>query len=287
MMSIRLYGLLLLFIGIVICPLQAKERNYLDPTSPIYLSEKMHEAVSEISCLTLAGEKKITAVSYNIEFSKKLPAIIKQLKKLQADVVFLQEVVGVPDSKKSHAAHDIAQALEMEYVYAPAFIHPKNELDFGVAVLSKYPLSDVSKIILPHVHFQAKTQRIALGVTVLPVCSKPLRLYSVHMETVQWSRWRIDQAQAIVEDSLLYPDMAVVIAGDMNSAPFWQRWHLEKKFSDWGFANLSKDIGRTMCKGPICMKIDLAFARLASLNVITRLKERHSDHFPVFLQFTY
>jgi endonuclease/exonuclease/phosphatase family metal-dependent hydrolase len=107
------------------------------------------------------------------------------------------------------------------------------------------------------------------------------------METVQWSRWRIDQAQAIVEDSLLYPDMAVVIAGDMNSAPFWQRWHLEKKFSDWGFGNFSKSIGHTMCKGPICMKIDLTFARLAKLNVIARLKERYSDHFPVFFQFTY
>lgn len=265
---------------------QARERNYLDPRAPIYQSQKSAPAAKQ-DCGVPQPRSAITAVSYNIEFSKKLPSIIRQLQHLDADIIFLQEVVGVPDSKSDHAAEKIASALNMHYAYAPAFIHPRNEQDFGVAVLSKYPVSDVSKIILPHVHFQAKTQRIALGATITPPCRSSVRVYSAHLETLQWSHWRIDQARAIVQDAASYSELPVLIAGDMNSAPAWQRWHLVKKFKDWGYNYQSRYVGRSMCKGPLCMKIDLVFARAARLDVIARLNERHSDHYPIFLQFDY
>ncbi len=261
----------------------AVERNYLDPTSPVYVESK--NSYEKKHCL-----KNLQVVSYNLHFAKKIKQIIAQFQTdpelSGADVILLQEVVGEIGSQNKHSAHELAAALGFNYAYAPAFVHPKNERDFGVAIVSRYPISEVTKIILPHVHFQARTQRIALGATINSPCTSPFRVYSAHLETLQFTQWRIDQAQEIVKDTKNYPALPILIGGDFNTAPFWQRWFLVRNLKKGGLAHLTDKLGATMKSGPIRMKLDLFFSKKFKLLSVKKAKNTYSDHSPIVLSLT-
>ena len=128
-----------------------------------------------------------------------------------ADVLFLQEMDG-PGTEK------LARALGMNSIYVPSARHPSSShRDFGVAVLSPWPLDDGRKVPLPHQHRFRKLRRAAVAATVRTPAGH-VRAYSVHFETVYglWSEGhRRDQARAVLADAATWPG-PVVIAGDFN-----------------------------------------------------------------------
>lgn len=259
----------------------ASERNYLSEEYPIYENSFSHFPDSD------PQKKSLKIVSFNIKFSKNISAVISELTKNEqlkdADIILLQEVVGVPGDAHDHAAEVIAQAMKMNYAYAPAFIHQYNELDFGVAILSKYPLSNIKKLILPHLDFVKKTQRIAIAATI-NLHGKELRLYSAHLEAIQFSSQRIDQMDTIIADSFSRDNEYILIGGDLNSAPFWQRLKLVKHVKKNGFFDSTKGIGITFKKGPIRFKLDHIFTK--GLNLVKAGKglfTKASDHRPIWI----
>lgn len=259
----------------------AFERNYLDEDYPIYENSFSHFPESG------PQNENLKIVTFNIKFSKNLSAVITELTKNEqlknADIILLQEVVGIPGDAHAHAAEAIAESLKMNYAYAPAFIHEYNELDFGVAILSKYPLSNIKKLILPHLDFVKKTQRIAIAATI-NINGKDLRLYSAHLEAIQFSSHRVDQMDAIITDSFNVKSQHILIAGDLNSAPFWQRLKLIRHVKKNGFNDATKGIGITFKKGPIRFKLDHIFTK--GLNLVKSGKEpftKASDHRPVWI----
>ncbi len=111
----------------------------------------------------------------------------------------------------------LARALGMNSIYVPSARHPSSQRDFGVAVLSPWPLDDGRKVPLPHEHRFRKLRRAAVAATVRTPAGN-LRAYSVHFETVYglWSEGhRRDQARAVLADAATWPG-PVVIAGDLN-----------------------------------------------------------------------
>jgi endonuclease/exonuclease/phosphatase family metal-dependent hydrolase len=110
----------------------------------------------------------------------------------------------------------IADALGMSWVYYPAAVHPKLGHDFGNAVLSRWPIIEDEKLMLPHIGGLRHAQRIATAVTVL-VGTVRVRVYSTHLGTPSDIRpsKRRDQARTILADAAAYP--LVIVAGDMNS----------------------------------------------------------------------
>lgn len=261
------------------------ERNYATAGFPIY----ENEYAGPVKFSKSKPDHVLKIVSYNIKFSENLEKVIFQLKynpRLKnAKVIFLQEVVGIPGDAHGHAAEVIAKELGMNYAYAPAFVHQKNDLDFGVAILSKFPLKNVTKIILPHLHFKQKTQRIALGATV-HVGGRDLRVYSTHLETLQKSSQRIDQMDAIMDDVQKYPEGHYVIGGDFNTAPFWHRTKLLRFIKKMGFKDATRGIGVTMKKvlGLIQFKLDHIFTR--GMWILGRGKANYtdaSDHRPIWI----
>jgi len=104
----------------------------------------------------------------------------------------------------------------MAWVYYPAAVHPKLGHDFGNAVLSRWPIVEDEKVMLPHVGGLRHAQRIATAATVL-VGTVKVRVYSTHLGTPSDIRpsKRRDQAHTILADAATYS--LVIIAGDMNS----------------------------------------------------------------------
>jgi endonuclease/exonuclease/phosphatase family metal-dependent hydrolase len=155
----------------------------------------------------------LRVVSFNIAFARQIDSAIVVLRAPElrdADVVLLQEMYAPGTAR-------IASALGMGYVYYPATKHPKTRRDFGNAVLSRWPIVEDRKIILPHVALIGQTQRIATGAT-LQIGDIAVRVYSAHLGTVANINFeeRSEQIDAIMADAERYQH--VIIGGDMNDS---------------------------------------------------------------------
>lgn len=151
-------------------------------------------------------------MSFNIEFAKRIDSAIALLRSDPelgaADVVLLQEM-DAPGARR------IAESLGMSFVYYPAIYHKRSKHDFGNAVLSRWPIIEDAKLILPHPSRYAGTHRTATAATIR-FGRDTVRVYSTHLGTpldVRGSRRR-EQLGAIIADAARFS--RVVIGGDLN-----------------------------------------------------------------------
>jgi endonuclease/exonuclease/phosphatase family metal-dependent hydrolase len=157
-------------------------------------------------------------VSFNIEFAREIDGAIGLLVSdsilRRADVLLLQEMDAAGTKR-------IADALGMFYVYYPAIFHRRARRDFGNAVLSRWPIVDDTKLVLPHPSRYARTHRTATAATVR-VGRRRVRVYSTHLGTIAdiGAGRRRDQLRAVIGDAANHP--LVVIGGDLNDADVGQ-----------------------------------------------------------------
>jgi endonuclease/exonuclease/phosphatase family metal-dependent hydrolase len=170
----------------------------------------------------------------------------------------------------------IADSLALGYVYYPSTLHPATGRDFGNAILSRFPISEDRKVVLPHLARIRRTLRTAVGATIL-VGSRRLRVYSVHLATFvnNGPRARREQFAAILADAEAFP--AVVIGGDFNSGSVpeiavplgytWPTQHLGHTASFWSMDHM-------LFRG----------VALANASAIGMVRDIHgaSDHKPVW-----
>lgn len=184
----------------------------------------------------VATPANLRVVTFNVKFAKEVDKAARLLQEdpslRGADVVFLQEM-------DAEGTKSIARRLGMGYVYYPATVHPMTGKLFGNAILSRWPLRDDRKIILPHVGRFGSTQRIAVSATA-DVAGEPVRLYSVHIATSfeVSPTGRREQAQAVLTDAETARG-PVIVAGDFNSRG------LGELFAEVGYDWPTADIGWT------------------------------------------
>ena len=182
-------------------------RNYVGPEGP------RHAGVPRQPAAQSRGEPgALRVISFNIEFALQVDSAIAVLTSdpalRGADVLLLQEMSG-------EATKRVAEALNLWYVYYPAIFHFRTDRQVGNAVLSRWPIVEDRKIVLPHVSRFVRTQRTATAATIR-VGTLPVRIYSTHLGTMSdlAPARRRDQLRAILTDAEKYP--RVVIGGDMN-----------------------------------------------------------------------
>ena len=184
----------------------ATARNYDDPSGPVVVGQ--HAAAAR-------SGPTIRLVTFNVQWGEHLDRAAELLSRpgplRDADVLFLQELDGP-------GAEWLARSLGMNFVYVPSAIHPIPQRDFGVAILSPWPIDDPRKVPLPYQHRFRKMRRAAAGATVhLP--TGPTRIYAVHFETT-FGLWgdehRRAQARTVLEAVADWTG-PVVIGGDFNS----------------------------------------------------------------------
>ena len=181
-------------------------RNYPDPAGPRYGgSAPMVQAP--------ATGDTLKVVSFNIEYARETKRAIRIMQSAaalrDADIVLLQEMTA-PTTRI------VADSLGMHYVYYPAIYNRIVRHDFGNAVLSRWPILEDAKLILPSRSRYAKTQRIATAATI-DVGGRRIRVYSTHFGTPLDLGWdgRVTQLRFILDDAARYE--RVILGGDMNS----------------------------------------------------------------------
>lgn len=193
--------------------------NYLDTAGPrcagIFGSG---EAVAD-------GEPTFLVVSFNVRFGEEPDNALKTLRKAgldRADLLLLQEMDLASTIK-------IAASLGFDYVYYPAAIHPNSHRQFGVAILSPWPLRDDHKIVLPDfVDSGDPAAKIAM-VAVAWVQGIPVGVLNTHLQIGLSPQQTREQTQAIVDCAFsencdnpqapLLPQLQyVMLAGDLNTS---------------------------------------------------------------------
>jgi endonuclease/exonuclease/phosphatase family metal-dependent hydrolase len=151
--------------------------------------------------------------SFNLEFALHVDSALATIRAEpalhDADVLLLQEM-------DEDATRRVAEEMGMRWVYYPALWHYKTHRNFGNAVLSRWPIADDGKILLPHFGLFGHTRRVAAAATIR-VGEREVRVYSVHLGTLvnEGPGARRDQLNAVLADAARFP--RVVIGGDMNA----------------------------------------------------------------------
>jgi endonuclease/exonuclease/phosphatase family metal-dependent hydrolase len=162
---------------------------------------------------TSPGADTLRIVTFNIEFALRVDSAIVLLERDSAlrgaDLVLLQEMDDAGTRR-------IAERLGLSYRYYPATFHLKYGRDVGNAVLSRWPIVEDAKIVLPHRSRFVGTHRTATAATVR-IGESLVRVYSTHLGTIAnvGPEARRNQLRAILTDAEKYS--RVIIGGDLNN----------------------------------------------------------------------
>jgi endonuclease/exonuclease/phosphatase family metal-dependent hydrolase len=206
--------------------------NLLNPTSP-----KFEGGYAQTSApVAESSSSRIKVVSFNIKLADRIGPAIEVLRDdalRDADVMSLQEM-------DETGVERIARALSLNYIYYPGAIHPTRERYFGPAILTRWPITETRKLILPHEGW-GRHQRRDVTAATIAVRGSCLRVYAVHLETqIKASpKQREDQVDVVLADAAT-TSCPVVIAGDFNSKGIGK--YLERK----GFAWPTEHVGKTI-----------------------------------------
>lgn len=269
-----IYIFMLLFSTLTLngCSMHRYLYNYTSPTQPRYAAQNFTIARNY-------NNENIKILSYNIKYAKQIDKAIIILNKYEtlkdADIILLQEM-------DKDGVKKIADTLQYNYIYYPAVIHPLHGKDFGNAVLSKWPIINDQKIILPH--FNSNKQRIAVGATI-DFDGKKVMAFSLHLGIFV----KPDQRKIIMDGIIAaIPDNIehCVIGGDFNTFTKKDRKNIQDAFIAANFESATKDLGWTNKNWSLLNRkntLDHIYIRgmrsIAKGKVIDRSA---SDHIPIW-----
>lgn len=200
------------------------------------------------------GEVRI--VDWNIARGRQLDRVAKTLTELEADICLLQELdLNAARTNRRDIARDLAQAVHMNYVFAPAF----QELGqgksgaaalHGQAILTTLPIRSSRMLrfasqtrfwkpypLVPNWGIMQRRLggRIAL-VVEFGASKTTLVVYNLHLESRGFGVTRMRQLREVLADARQYgPDVAVIIGGDLNTK--YRPGLFESKLTAEGFQN--------------------------------------------------
>jgi endonuclease/exonuclease/phosphatase family metal-dependent hydrolase len=264
----------------------ARTVNYTDPLGPRYagVSEVEPEpewigphAVAAAASAAVATPDSLRVVTFNVHYSGQMDLVDSLLHTSPmlrtADVVMLQEM-------NEDAAARTAETLGMNYVYYPALLHPVPKKNFGNAILSRWPIIEDEKLILPSKSMTRGGQRVAVAATLL-VGTERVRVFAVHFSTILevWFTGQTYQVQAVLASAQGYDK--VIVAGDMNSHD-----NVGALFTDAGFFWPSRDTGPTTHK---LFAVDHVFTRGFTVGGSAAVQDNFgaSDHLPVWASLAF
>ncbi len=251
--------------------------NYEDPHGPIFTG-------------TYAGEPpvyngRLKVVSYNINFGRTYVQAIAEIQTFHVlndvDILLLQEM-------DEEGTAVMARELGMNYVYYPASVHNQHGRNFGNAILTRWPLDQPQKIILPHKNWYNQQMRIAVRGRVCLPDGVALLVYTAHTEVYAVPRhYRRAQVATIVADIQQQgADVPVIVGGDFNTASRRGIRRMAGQFATAVLERASKGAGSTISKfGPTAIAADHLFVRGATVLARgTVTKAQASDHYPIWVQ---
>ncbi len=173
---------------------------------------------------TQAPVTELRVMSYNIHHANPpsragvidLDAVARVIRDQNPDLVALQEVdVNTSRSGNMNQASALAEKLGMNFFFARAIDFGGGE--YGVAILSKYPLSDTSVLPLPEEAAPEAEDRVLATAKVTLPGGNTIRFGSTHLDVEDASN-RLQQVQAI-NSVAANERLPFILAGDFNDQP--------------------------------------------------------------------
>lgn len=238
--------------------------------------------------------ERVKVVSYNAHHPRgeKLAAIIEHFRNDPdlngSQIIALQEIDRYRkrvDYKDLPA--ELARAWGMNYYYAIERFIPEKEGggDTGVAIMSRFKLSEPEHIALPH-GAPDNLPRAALGLTV-DLGHDRLRVYTLHIESKISKEKRRDQLLALLDRIGRRPrDEKTIVLGDFNTIGEESQRIIFEGMSRFGFSTPLSDDVPTFVKALIIrLRTDWIFLRnLRSANSGVETELKASDHRPIWVE---
>lgn len=235
---------------------------------------------------------KLKVMSYNVHHCNPpetnkidVDLIANVIRKQNPDIVAVQEVdVLTNRSGKIDQARLLSQKSGLEYYYfAKTMDYDGGQ--YGILILSKYPLSDTITYRLPSTNPSKDEPRVLAVATIRLLGNKAIRFGSTHLEAFN-HQTRLEQAKEInkiAEKSSL----SMIIAGDFNS-----RENSDViQTLDKSFTRTCTQCANTFWEDGDSGAIDYVMYRPAgafSVKEHTVIDtEKASDHFPIISLFEY
>jgi len=252
--------------------------NYSSINAPRYASLNLSDNANN-------DKETIKVVSYNIKHSRKIKraiALIRESEVLSdADIILLQEMTP-------SAVEKIAKALKYNYVFYPAVIHPILDADFGNAVLSKWPILDDHKIILPAIKTKSR-ERIAVGCNI-DIKGKNVLVYSLHMGVFVTPTQR-KTITSVITDQIPNSNKYCIIAGDFNSFTKKDRMHITQSLNTADFEHMTKNIEWTYKQWFFFNRkstLDHIYAKGLIFIQAGKVEDKSiSDHLPIWTELSF
>lgn len=173
---------------------------------------------------TARKTKTINVMTYNIHHCNPpsagaaidVAAIARVITTQKPDLVALQEVdVHTERSGKAlNQAKELARLTGMQYFFAKAIDHQGG--DYGVAVLSRFPILDSTRFILPVDPAIGGETRTIAAVTVEIAKGQKVIFASTHLDLKEPNR--LTQSELIV-NHFKTSGLPMILAGDFNALP--------------------------------------------------------------------
>lgn len=167
----------------------------------------------------------LTIMAYNIHHGNPpakpdvidLDAIANVIAAQKPDLVALQEVdVNTKRSGNVNQAAYLAEKLGMHYYFAKAIDHGGG--DYGVAVLSKFPVEEQTTLRFSRIEGRKAEDRVLATVAVKLKSGKKIKFASTHLDHTKDEALRLIQISEI-EQQAKNEKKPFIIAGDFNAIP--------------------------------------------------------------------
>jgi len=190
-----------------------------------------------------SAEPYYRAVAWNVERGLCFDEIVHFLKNhstmAKADVLLITETdLGMARTKNRNVARELAEALGMNYFFAPSYLNlekgngnerdveGENELGLhGNAILSRYPIHKPRILSIPNSHDKMHGNEKRLGsqralIATIDFAGSPLRVSCQHVNVRSTQEKRKKEIEATVKALIEEGDTPALIGGDWNTSTY-------------------------------------------------------------------
>ena len=199
--------LLSIVVLLVACGKEAKDEP---PT--IIIPPVKDAAILKVMSYNIAGAAASTGV-------RSLPDLAEAIKKIDPDIVALQEVDAFTtrNGKDVHLARDLAALCGMDHwFFAKAMDFHEGE--YGDAIISKIPFKETEAYTLTGDWEGQRIETRSVARVTIEVGGRDICFISTHFDHTGDEKWRILQAKELVE-IVKGIEMPVIVGGDLNCTP--------------------------------------------------------------------
>ena len=265
-------------------------------TDPILTNAQIHHVVGEPARVS-GGPSRSTlrVVTWNIERGMRFSEIAHELRRINADVILLQEAdIGCRRSGNRNVPRDLAHVLEMNWVAAGEF-QEIGESSHGLpaltaqAILSRFPISDTSTIRFAAqalLRWKLSPVQPRRGARIaLKARTAGVQMYNAHIESGGNEPLRTKQIRQILNDyeHSRAEGSHALIAGDFNNIPA-AKSPMFPALAEGGFKNALERVVPTRTSAGNRHPIDWIFVRGFTAEGHVVDTGEASDHFAVLAE---